>query len=245
MAPRFGTDGIRGVAGTELTPELALALGRAAARLVPGSPFLLGRDTRRSGTMLQAALAAGHRGRGRRRRRRRGHPDAGPRLAGGRPGRARPRWSRPRTTPSATTASSCSVPAAPSSPTELEIAIQDELDRLSSPAAIHEAAGLPGVDQDGTRVRRGLQAPGSACCGRTPRRSSAYVDHLVSAVAGGARLESRGRRRLRERRREHRRAGGARAARDRPPGPVGRARTASTSTPAAARPISGRSRRPS
>ena len=59
MAPRFGTDGIRGVAGSELTPELALALGRAAARIVPGAPFLLGRDTRRSGTMIQSALAAG------------------------------------------------------------------------------------------------------------------------------------------------------------------------------------------
>ena len=59
MAPRFGTDGIRGVAGADLTPELALALGRAAARIVPGSPFLLGRDTRQSGTMIQSALAAG------------------------------------------------------------------------------------------------------------------------------------------------------------------------------------------
>ncbi len=46
MAPRFGTDGIRGVASADLTPELALCLGRAAARIVPGSPFLVGRDTR-------------------------------------------------------------------------------------------------------------------------------------------------------------------------------------------------------
>lgn len=56
---RFGTDGIRGVANTEVTPEIALALGRAAARHLEGSPFLLGRDTRRSGPMLLAALAAG------------------------------------------------------------------------------------------------------------------------------------------------------------------------------------------
>jgi phosphoglucosamine mutase len=56
---QFGTDGIRGVANTEITPEMALALGRAAARHVPGSPWLLGRDTRRSGPMLLAALAAG------------------------------------------------------------------------------------------------------------------------------------------------------------------------------------------
>jgi len=59
MAPRFGTDGIRGVAGSDLTPELALSLGRAAARIVPGSPFLVGRDTRLSGTMIQSALSAG------------------------------------------------------------------------------------------------------------------------------------------------------------------------------------------
>ena len=32
---RFGTDGVRGVANEELTPELALALGRAAARVLP------------------------------------------------------------------------------------------------------------------------------------------------------------------------------------------------------------------
>ncbi len=55
----FGTDGIRGVANSEVTPELALTLGRAAARHLAGSPWLLGRDTRRSGPMLLAALAAG------------------------------------------------------------------------------------------------------------------------------------------------------------------------------------------
>ena len=55
----FGTDGIRGVAKTEVTPEMALALGRAAARHLPGSPWLIGRDTRRSGPMLLSALAAG------------------------------------------------------------------------------------------------------------------------------------------------------------------------------------------
>ena len=65
MSLRFGTDGVRGVAGRDLTAELVLALGRAAARVL-GSPsagtrpeFLLGRDTRWSGPMLQAALAAG------------------------------------------------------------------------------------------------------------------------------------------------------------------------------------------
>jgi phosphoglucosamine mutase len=59
MVPRFGTDGIRGAANSELTPELALALGRAAARHLDGTPFLVGRDTRQSGPVLQAALSAG------------------------------------------------------------------------------------------------------------------------------------------------------------------------------------------
>jgi phosphoglucosamine mutase len=58
---RFGTDGVRGVANVELTPELVLALGRAAARVLgpSGTPFLVGRDTRLSGPMLEGALASG------------------------------------------------------------------------------------------------------------------------------------------------------------------------------------------
>jgi len=60
MGPaRFGTDGVRGVANEELTAELALALGRAAARILPAPTFVVGRDTRRSGPLLQAAFSAG------------------------------------------------------------------------------------------------------------------------------------------------------------------------------------------
>jgi phosphoglucosamine mutase len=57
----FGTDGVRGEAGTFLTAELALALGRAAtASLESTRPqVLIVRDTRESGPMLEAALAAG------------------------------------------------------------------------------------------------------------------------------------------------------------------------------------------
>jgi phosphoglucosamine mutase len=57
----FGTDGVRGEAGTFLGPELATALGRAAtASLEAERPqVLIVRDTRESGTMLEAALAAG------------------------------------------------------------------------------------------------------------------------------------------------------------------------------------------
>ena len=60
MAPaRFGTDGVRGVANEELTVELAMALGRATARVLPAPAFVVGRDTRRSGPLLQAAFSAG------------------------------------------------------------------------------------------------------------------------------------------------------------------------------------------
>jgi phosphoglucosamine mutase len=57
----FGTDGVRGVAGEFVTAELALALGRAATRLAPAErpQVLIIRDTRESGEMLQAAVAAG------------------------------------------------------------------------------------------------------------------------------------------------------------------------------------------
>jgi phosphoglucosamine mutase len=57
----FGTDGVRGEAGTFLSAELATALGRAsAASLEAERPQVLTvRDTRESGPMLEAALAAG------------------------------------------------------------------------------------------------------------------------------------------------------------------------------------------
>ena len=61
---RFGTDGVRGVANAELSPELVLALGRATARKLLATSFVVGRDTRRSGPMLQAALSAGLAGEG-------------------------------------------------------------------------------------------------------------------------------------------------------------------------------------
>ena len=59
MSLKFGTDGVRGVANRELTPELALLLGRAAARVLGRGRWLIGSDTRRSGPLLAAALAAG------------------------------------------------------------------------------------------------------------------------------------------------------------------------------------------
>ena len=63
MARLFGTDGVRGVANVELTPELAFKLGYAAAtyfgREVANPKIIIGRDTRLSGPMLESALAAG------------------------------------------------------------------------------------------------------------------------------------------------------------------------------------------
>jgi phosphoglucosamine mutase len=57
----FGTDGVRGEAGTFLSAELALSLGRAAAASLEAErpQVLIVRDTRESGPMLEAALAAG------------------------------------------------------------------------------------------------------------------------------------------------------------------------------------------
>ncbi len=55
----FGTDGVRGRANSELSVEFALRLGQSVARTVSGSTFVVGRDTRASGSMLQAAFAAG------------------------------------------------------------------------------------------------------------------------------------------------------------------------------------------
>ncbi len=58
----FGTDGVRGVANRDLTPEMTFRIGRAAAGILAGErnrPIIVGRDTRLSGTMLEAALVAG------------------------------------------------------------------------------------------------------------------------------------------------------------------------------------------
>lgn len=55
----FGTDGVRGVAGSDLTADLALAIGQAAGSYLRGGPVLIGRDTRRSGAMLSSGLQAG------------------------------------------------------------------------------------------------------------------------------------------------------------------------------------------
>lgn len=63
MGRLFGTDGVRGIANSELTPELAFKLGKAGAHVLSkkkGKPVvLIGKDTRISGDMLEDALSAG------------------------------------------------------------------------------------------------------------------------------------------------------------------------------------------
>ncbi|MCH5300126.1 MAG: phosphoglucosamine mutase [Ruminococcus sp.] len=64
MGRLFGTDGARGIANEQLTPELAMNIGRAAAMVlindeVKNPTILIGKDTRLSGDMLEGALIAG------------------------------------------------------------------------------------------------------------------------------------------------------------------------------------------
>ncbi len=61
MGRLFGTDGIRGIANVDLRPTVAYALGRATAHelVSAGGSLVVGRDTRRSGQMFVAAIAAG------------------------------------------------------------------------------------------------------------------------------------------------------------------------------------------
>jgi phosphoglucosamine mutase len=62
MTRLFGTDGVRGIANVELSPELAFRLGEAAGHFLGDQgrgKIVVGRDTRRSGDLLEAALVAG------------------------------------------------------------------------------------------------------------------------------------------------------------------------------------------
>ena len=65
MTLKFGTDGVRGDAESELTSEFVRALGRSAARVLTGDRWYIARDTRESGERIEADLAAGLRDEGR------------------------------------------------------------------------------------------------------------------------------------------------------------------------------------
>ena len=155
---KFGTDGVRGVANTELTAEFSLRLGRAAARVLG-----------RYGDVDRRASAA-TRGRPRRCSTPRCRPGSRPKASTSSasawsPRRWSPswrsvserwgRWSPPRTTRTATTASSCSPPAGPSSSDDVESAIERELERL---AAARRRTGL-GAARSTSRHARGLRRP--------------------------------------------------------------------------------------
>ena len=59
FVPSFGTDGVRGVAINEITPEYVLALGRAVGTVLGSSRLVIARDPRVSGPILEAAFSAG------------------------------------------------------------------------------------------------------------------------------------------------------------------------------------------
>ena len=59
MTLRFGTDGVRGAAFTQLTPQFVASLGRAASAVLHSDRWLIGRDTRESGSQFSAAFIAG------------------------------------------------------------------------------------------------------------------------------------------------------------------------------------------
>ena len=63
MGRLFGTDGVRGIANRELTPELAFKLGKAGTFILKKENkrpiMIIGKDTRVSGDMLENALTAG------------------------------------------------------------------------------------------------------------------------------------------------------------------------------------------
>ena len=59
MRRYFGTDGVRGIVGKDLTPELVERLGKAATLWSKGGRVFVGRDTRASGPELEEAFARG------------------------------------------------------------------------------------------------------------------------------------------------------------------------------------------
>lgn len=167
MQVRFGTDGVRGVANAQLGAELVLALGRAAARALPAPCFILGRDTRRSGPLLQAAMSAGLASEGV------DVIDVGVLPT---PGLA---WlSAVRGVPAAVVSASHNpfddngikifAPGGLKLPASTEAAIEEELERLlKDPDALERPTGT-----------------GVGCLGHEPEAAQGYVDHLAGVLEG-------------------------------------------------------------
>jgi len=74
-------------------------------------------------------------------------------------------------------------------PTELEVAIQGELDRLAFPTSDHEPPGLPGVDGAELPNPGGLVGAGLGVISEDPAALGQYGEHLVAVVGAGARLD--------------------------------------------------------
>ncbi len=167
MTLRFGTDGVRGIANRELSAELVTALGRAAARVLGrGHPFVVGRDTRRSGPMVEAALVAGLCAEG-----------ADVELVGVVPSPAVAHLARERHAPGAMISASHNpfedngiklfAPGGRKIPDQLERDVEHELRRLASVAPEPGPAGI------GVGVARPIR-----------EALDTYVDHVVRALEG-------------------------------------------------------------
>ena len=186
---KFGTDGVRGVANTELTAEFALALGRAAARVLGRRRDVgrVGRDTRVSAPMLEAALVAGFAAEG---------VDVDPLGVVPTPAvafaaadaAARRRDDLGLAQPvRATTASSCSPPAAPSCPTRSRRRIEAELDRRS-PVADRRAGAEPASDRRAATIATTSTTSSST---RSRAGASTALRIVVDCANGAASAASR------------------------------------------------------
>ncbi|MDQ2725781.1 MAG: phosphoglucosamine mutase, partial [Actinomycetota bacterium] len=191
MTLRFGTDGVRGVAGSELTPELVLALGRAAGRIVGrvviGEPqvWYLGRDTRRSGPMLGAALAAGLTAEG-----------ADVVDLGVVPTPAVAAIAASRQAPAAMVSASHNPyadngiklfgPGGRKLDDETEARVEAELARLVEGAGPSAVEGGPHVPEDGPRARDGT---GVGVLRADPQVWSWYRNRIIDVGLGGRRLD--------------------------------------------------------
>ena len=193
VARLFGTDGVRGLANGDLTPELALAVASAAARVLVAHDASAPRRSPSSaatpgpsGEMLEAAVVAGLHRRRRRRRAARRAADPGGRLPDRRAAAPTSAWcSPPRTTRCRTTASSCSrAGGAQAARRRSRTRSRRGLD--AEPATGPTGAAIGRVRDADADAARALRRPPAA-------RPSAALDglHVVVDCAHGA--ASRGR----------------------------------------------------
>ena len=175
MALRFGTDGVRGVANTELTPELALALGRAAARVLGGDRVVIGRDTRRSGPDARGRARRRLRRRGRRRRAARRGADARPSPTSPTPSARAGAVISASHNPFADNGIKLFAPGGRKLPDDVEEAHRGRARARSWPASVGEPAAGDGrrhASATPTDAGRALRRPPRRRCSRRPARST-------------------------------------------------------------------------